>query len=147
MGRLILGVGPKTANDAVRGELGLWTMAARRDLALLRWWGKLVRMDPTRICARVYRAQKERVQEKKSGWCKKVRDLLTALRLGHLWFSEETGDVQSWSALIKAKIAEREMKEWRMRVEQKDVLRVYQLWKSELKFEDYLCHFVVVLIT
>jgi len=30
MGRLILGVPSKTASDVVRGELGLWTMSARR---------------------------------------------------------------------------------------------------------------------
>jgi hypothetical protein len=38
MGRLILGVGPKTTSDFVRGELGLW-MIARRKFAILRWWG------------------------------------------------------------------------------------------------------------
>ena len=37
MGRLILGVKSKTASDVVRGELGLWTMRARMEYAILRY--------------------------------------------------------------------------------------------------------------
>ena len=54
MGRRILGVNRKTSGAAVRGELGWWRMEARRDLARLRFWGKLVRMDRSRIVKRIY---------------------------------------------------------------------------------------------
>ena len=53
MGRLILGVPSKTASDVVRGELGLWTMSARRVLATLSWWGRLMTMD-VQVSSRAY---------------------------------------------------------------------------------------------
>ena len=79
MGRLILGARPKTASDAIRGELGLWTMAARRDLALLRWWGKVVIMSPARLCHQIYRYRREHMKENHNGWCRSVRKLLKEL--------------------------------------------------------------------
>ena len=41
MGKRILKVSRSTPSDVVRGELGWWPLKARRDFALLRWWGRL----------------------------------------------------------------------------------------------------------
>ena len=138
MGRMILGVSSKTTSDAVRGELGLWTMEGRRDLAVLRWWGKLVRMDRNRLCARVYRHRKLLIHQKRTSYCKAVRDLLSNLNLQHIWISEEVGEAKAWSDLIMAKIRDRERKEWKERVLGKEKLRNYRVWKTDLIFENYL---------
>jgi len=42
MGRRILGCGPHVANDAVLGELGRLPLYVRRDVALLRMWGRRI---------------------------------------------------------------------------------------------------------
>src|SRR3569623_650705 len=44
-GRRMLGVSRTLANAVVRGELGWWTMRAQRDLKMLMYWAKLVRLD------------------------------------------------------------------------------------------------------
>jgi len=140
MGRIILGVSSNTTSDAVRGELGLWTMKGRRDLAILRWWGKLVRMDRNRLCARVYRHRKLLLQQNRNtpSYCKAVRDLLSNFNLYHVWMSEEVGEARAWSDLISAKIRDRERREWKERVFEKEKLRNYRVWKTDLIFEDYL---------
>ena len=58
MGKRILGVSKRTIN-AVRGELGWQRLEARRDLARLRFWGKIVLMSEDRLVRRVYRSEKQ----------------------------------------------------------------------------------------
>ena len=48
MGRRILGCHPRTANAAVKGDLGWQSLKARRDMLRLRYWGKLVSMNSKR---------------------------------------------------------------------------------------------------
>ena len=54
-----MGVSQMTSGAVVRGELGWWRMEARRDLARLRFWGKLVGMEEERVVKKVYREEKE----------------------------------------------------------------------------------------
>ena len=66
-GRRLLGVGRTEAKAVVRGELGWWTMRAQRDMKLLMYWARLVRMDDTRLVKQVYRYRKRRLNELKIG--------------------------------------------------------------------------------
>ena len=53
MGKRILGVSKRTSNAVVRGELVWHRLEARRDLARLRFWGKIVLMSEDRLVKRV----------------------------------------------------------------------------------------------
>jgi hypothetical protein len=136
-GRQVLGVRLTTSSDVVRGDLGLWTLAARRDAAILRWWGKLVSMDQDRLCAIVYRYRRNNLRGRYS-WCKKVKSLLEDLNLGHIWENEQIGDYKSWCSNVKERIRDKERKDWLARVVQAPKLRTYKLLKSQLKFDDHL---------
>ena len=140
VGRRILGVSIKTASEAIRGELGLWSMSARRDLALLRWWGKLVKMDSARLCAQVYRHRKTHIRENYSGWCRRVKTLLEELKVGHLWLSEEVGNGNTWRSKITSWIAAREKTVWQQGLLEKEKLRFYRTLKMDLSLADYLNH-------
>ena len=65
-------VSKMTSGAVVRGELGWWRMEPRRDLARLRFWGKLVIMEESRLVKRVYR-ERRRFDQGKSvdtkNWC------------------------------------------------------------------------------
>ena len=137
VGRMILGVSGKTASDAVRGELG-WQMGGRVKLAILRWWGKLVRMDHDRLCYKIYRYRRSKIKENCSSWCRSVRDLLISLKLDHIWMSENTGGEKAWVGNVKSWLDDRETEEWRERVMDTPKLRLYCNLKTELRMEDYL---------
>jgi len=47
-----------TTDEAVLGELGWWTLKARSDMLRLRFWGKIVNMDLSRVTKRVYNESK-----------------------------------------------------------------------------------------
>ena len=54
MGRRILGCGPHVANDAVLGDLGWLPLRVRRDVALLRMWGRIMRRPLASIVRQAY---------------------------------------------------------------------------------------------
>ena len=91
-GKENLGVNRKTSGAAVRGELGWWRMEARRDLAQLRFWGKLVRMDRSRIVKRIY-VERRRMMYEGQG-----RGVELGLRAE--WESEAVGTKQQWGAKL-----------------------------------------------
>ena len=41
-GKTLLGISRKTTNEAVRGELGWWTMRSQRDLRMLVFWARII---------------------------------------------------------------------------------------------------------
>ena len=111
-------------------------MAARRDLALLRWWGKLVKMDPNRLCSKIYRSR--RAHTRPGSWCARVRDILIELGLGEIWETQEIGDLKTWNWKVKSEMALRERRNWLQRVMVKDKLRTYRTIRTDLRFEEYL---------
>jgi len=138
MGKRILKVSRSTPSDVVRGELGWWSLKARRDFALLRWWGKIVRMDHSRLTYCVYRFRKANMGVKHSSWCGDVKALLQDLNLTEVWDTEEIGDLNGWSSRLKVLIGNREELEWKNRLLTTSKLRTFRLLKSEFKLEDYL---------
>ena len=136
------GVNSRRSHAVVRGELGWQRLEARRDLARLRFWGKIVLMSEDRLVKKVYRIRKEaedQVGDKKN-WCHRTKSLLEQLGLGSVWQSEVIGSQAGWVSQVKAVIKDREQKLWRWEVEQKQKLRWYAKLKTELKSELYLEH-------
>jgi len=104
VGRRILGVSRKMANAVVRGELGWWTMRAQRDMKLLIYWARLVRLDDSRLVKQVYKYRRAQAVKRISDWCSQVHTTLTSIGLGHVWDSEEVGSEKEWKSLLKASI-------------------------------------------
>ena len=123
--------------------LGGWRMEARRDLARLRFWGKLARMEESRIVRRIYDERRKMMYRGRgkgdgSNWLQKTRKLLVELGLGEVWESEAVGTKQQWGAKLAIAIAKREEQWWAAEVKSKPKLRTYLLLKPKLSFELYL---------
>ena len=137
VGRKILGVIKSCSTLAVRGELGWWTLKARRDLVMLRFWGKIVNKRDNTLIKRIYRYRK-RSQPIKGSWCDQVRNVLNDLGLGEYWESEDIGSVQAWSNRVEKEIKNREVLTWLNAVQAAPKLRTYRRIKSNLGLEEYL---------
>ena len=75
----------RTSNAVVRGELGWHRLEARRDLARLRFLGKIVLMSEDRLVKRVYRVRKAAVDQavtRRIGAYRPNKVLLEQLGLG-----------------------------------------------------------------
>ena len=54
VGKTLLGLSNSTAGEVARGELGWLSLKARRELKQLIYWGKVLKMDDSRLVKRVY---------------------------------------------------------------------------------------------
>jgi len=131
------------ANEVVLGELGWWTLKARRDLLRLKFWGKIVcSMPSSRLVKQVYAHSRARYEAgEKSRWCAYTHTLLTELGMEEIWQQGTLDcDEKAWDTQLREKIHMREAREWSERMKAKPKLRTYTTLKHELIFEPYLTH-------
>ena len=143
MGKMILGCSSSMANEVVLGELGWWTLKARRDLLRLKFWGKIVcSMSPSRLVKQVYAHSRARYDAgHQNRWCKYTHALLTELGMEETWLQgKHDGDEKAWDKQLREKIHVREEREWLERMQTKPKLRTYMTLKHELTFEHYLTY-------
>lgn len=138
VGRKILGVGSKTCNEAITGELGWMSMKSRRDVARLRFWWKLVNLKDDKLLKQVYSVCKPVLENDRSSWFYGIRELLKELKLAHVWTSEATGSRKDWLVLVNGCIKRREKDSWMSGMEAKSKLRLYRVLKSRWGKEEYL---------
>jgi hypothetical protein len=141
MGKRLIGMRRNTNHEVVQGELGLWRMKGRWDLARLRMWAKLVQ-GRNALATWVYKQRREEFEKEgrtdRGNWCWYTWQILKSIGRELEWEVEYTGGAQ-WLKGLKEDIAQREEeKEWKKRVDLKPRLRSYRLIKEKLKFEDYL---------
>ena len=113
MGKMILRCGSKMANEVVLGELGWWTLKARRDLLRLKFWGKMVsRMSSSRLVKQVYTHSRARYEAGESSkWCKYTHTLLIELDMEEIWQQGTLAcDDKKWDKELREKIHEKEEK-------------------------------------
>ena len=140
-GRMCLGVGTTIPNTVVRGELGWWTIRARREYLRLVYWGKIVRGVRGGLVRCVYDGGRERVllgRASKGEWCVETKRILLELGLRHVWETETVGDDNAWRSLVWMVIQEREEIRWRREMVGKSTLGRYVRVKDKLRAEWFL---------
>jgi hypothetical protein len=84
-GKSILGCSSRMASEVVRGELGWMTMAGRRAVMKMRFFGRLVWMDKDRVVRRVFEKRYRAWKEGNGGWFACVKELMEGCGLGAWW--------------------------------------------------------------
>jgi len=116
-----------------RGELGWMPMKARRDSRQLKYWGNILKMDDSRLVKQIYRQCKTRTSSIKGSFCYSVKKLLESLGLGHLWTSEQIGELKDWVSLMLASVKQKDKEIWLAALQKKSKLRLYRVLKSDLQ--------------
>ena len=140
-GRMCLGVGMEVPNAVVMGDLGWWTVRARREYLRLVYWGKVVRERKAGVVLDVYeegRRRMERGEATKEEWCVGTKTLLEQVGLGDRWRTEEVEGESQWKAMVKGMVRVRQEMAWRAEAMTKTTLEAYGRTKSVLKPEWFL---------
>ena len=107
VGRTLLNL-YRTTRKVVMGELGWMTLQARRDVKQLKLWGKILKMHDSRLTKQVYRSCRDSTVGQKGSFCHAVSKTLRNLGLGHLWVSEQIGELKDWYSLVMAKVKQKD---------------------------------------
>ena len=113
-------------------------MKARRDLKMLKYWGKLVLMEDSRLVKQIYTHCRNKTVGLKTSFCYQIRNLLISLNLGHLWISEEIGEYEDWVKLAETSVNQLDANLWSLSMQKKTKLRTYRAIKSVFRQEDYV---------
>jgi hypothetical protein len=145
MGRKILRCGPRMNGEVIQGELGWWSMRARRDELRLRYWRKILEMEPERIPRLLYEQSRTRLEAeikedniRTKTWCEYTKRLLDELGLTVYWRENKVPDEAKWESLVEERIQAREQKKWLEKIKERPKLRTYVLFKKKLEQEKYL---------
>ena len=136
MGRKILGVPKHTAREVIRGDLGWWTLRARRDRARLTYWEKLRRLGDDRLVKRIYDLGREEYRKGRNprSWCKETEKIMAKYGLLAEWRSEITKDKGAqWRKQMKEIIQKKEEEGWKERMSRRSKLRNYRKFKTKLE--------------
>ena len=137
MGKRILGLKESTTNEVVRGEMGWWSMKARRDMIRLRYWRKILNMGQERLTKKVYEWELRLGVDR--SWKGYTRELLDTLGLGAYWDKQKIDmSKDEWNRLITERIHKREEEDWKIKMKHKSKLRTYRKVKDKLEVEGYL---------
>ena len=103
VGRLILGVPARTANEVVLGDLGWWELKARRDKARLKLFKKLRGLEDGEY-ARIL------VNDKNCIWCQYTDRILESLSVAKN--DTKLYDEKDWRTLVTKKTQQKEEIRW-----------------------------------
>ena len=135
VGRRVLKCGSRIPDEAVLAELGWMTMRGRRMLLRLSYWGKILGMDEGRWVRKVYEQGRARLKDnaRSNTWCNLTRKWLLELGLRREWQDQAVGP--GWQDKLRAKIEDREAREWRRKALRKVKLQRFVQWKTRLGIE------------
>ena len=164
MCRRVLRCPSKTNKRAMQGDLGLWTLQARRDLKKLLWWMNIQTMDDSRLVKQAYSMSKQAWETHRTNWSSTIKKIFHKYGLDALWGDEQkvflldlknteakspTAHRNYWKTYVKKVIHQVEENKWRAGMEDKiritkeakmmrSKLRTYRTFKTKLRLENYL---------
>ena len=140
----ILGVKQQTSTLAVYGETGRFPLLLRQRLALIKYWSRVISMDPSSVLKCVYNEIYDLHKQGHFTWCSKVYNVLNLYNFGPVWDQQDNHQSsQLCISHFKEILYSRYMSDWCEAVQDSDVnpiLRTYSLFKKDFQLEPYLLH-------
>ena len=130
--RYFLGVHKFTPIPAMQAEMGWLPCKQRKQLNILRFWNRLIKMSNDRITKQIFNIQFR--QETPNSWCASVKDILLSIDKEDIYLNKEVCDLYSVEELLY-KSAE---KEWKEAVDKKPKLRTFKTFKKDFRTSDYI---------
>jgi len=95
-------------------------------------------MEDSRLVKQIYKQCKDRTGGQRGSFCYSIKKLLIKFDLEHLWKSELIGELKDWESQIQACVRQFDQDSWSVAVQMKPKLRTYNLFKAEVRREEYL---------
>ena len=130
--RYFLGVHNFTPIPAMQAEMGWLPCKQRKQLNILRFWNRVIKMSNDRITKQIFNIQFQ--LETQSSWCTSVKNILTSIDKEDIYFNKEVCDLHSVEELLY-KSAENE---WKESVDKKPKLRTFKTFKKDFQTSDYI---------
>ena len=136
-----LGVPVRTPNKMVLGDLGRYPLYVNSCMNTLRYWLKLLHMDPNRLPYNAYQMLLQLDRNGKECWATKIREILCETGFNIVWLQQGVGDVKAFLRVFKQRLVDMFTQEWFGTIRDRERYENYRSFKSIFEKEKYL-HFI-----
>ena len=133
-----LGIGTKTPNDLVYGELGRYPIYLNSIICCVRYWLKLVSMEERRLPFKAYRMLYRLDQNGKVNWVSNIRKVLSVNGFAFVWENQGVGCVGSFLREFKQRLIDCRWQHWNSHISSSDRFSFYRRFKTVSGVEPYL---------
>ena len=133
----MLGVTPRTPNTLVQGELNRYPLSIDAKLKAVKYWGKLIQLDSTRLPRQAY--ERELKETNKPGnWAEGIKQLLTTNGFAFIWENEGYECSKAMFRNFKQSLVDQFWQNWHSDIETKDRYDRYRTFKQNHQREHYV---------
>ena len=129
-------VSTRTPNAMLYGDCGRYPMYINAILRSVKYWCRLLRMEPSRYPVKVYRMMLNDI-EKGYNWASKLRNILLENGMSDVWRAQKIGNEISFMRELKEALVHTYEERWRTQLNS-DRFRLYTQIKNVRELETYL---------
>lgn len=133
-----LGVPLKTPNKMVYGELGRFPLYINSTVRCLKYWFRLLQMDPQRLPKQAYAMLILQDQNGKRCWATEIRELLFRTGFGFVWMNQGVQDIGGFLKVVKQRLLDMFMQEWSSTIRNKERYIMYSIIKDDFGKAAYI---------
>jgi hypothetical protein len=133
-----LGVPLKTPNKMVYSELGRFPLFINSSVRCLKYWFRLLQMDPQRLPKQAYMMMLLQDQNGKRCWATEVRELLSRTGFHFVWLSQSIQDMSRFLCIFKQRLFDMFLQEWTSTVRNKERYLLYSIVKDDFARAAYI---------
>lgn len=129
--RFFLGVHKFAPLSAINGDVGWDRCNTRWHFEMLRYWNRLIKLDPNRLTKHIFKWDYDL---RLNNWSAEIHTILQSIDCCNIFDSVEEIDLN----LARGKLQELQSEQWRKEIENKPKLRTYKIFKQEFGKENFL---------
>ena len=133
-----LGVPLKTPNKMVYGELGRYPLYINSSARTIKYWFKLLDMNPTRLPYQAYHMLLKLDENGKTTWVTHIRQLLAESGFYHVWLHQGVGNRNAFIKVLKIRLQDMFIQEWFTTINGKERYNIFSQIKTGFGREAYI---------
>ena len=102
--KMILRVNQSTPSDIVLGETRRVDIKTWRQMAIIKYWIKIINMSSNRHVYNIYCVLKDDAEIGKTNWASMVNNLVYTCGLGEAWLSQSVGNTRVFMSLFRQRL-------------------------------------------
>ena len=133
-----LGVPLKTPNKMVYGELGRYPLYINSSVRCIRYWFKVLQMEPNRLPRQAYSMLVLLDESGKRNWVTCIKELLQSLGFDYVWRDQGVLNTGGFLKSFRQRMIDKFTQEWNLTVRHKDRYVIYSSVTSNFGRADYI---------
>ena len=133
-----LGVGPRTPNHMVYGDLGRFPLSINTSMRAIKYWLKLCHMKGDRLPKQAWLMLLNSTIKSGRNWAESIKHCLCRLGFGYAWLNSGVGDEKRFLTQLKQRLKDCQVQDWVAKNTSSERYLWYATFKRSFGLEEYI---------